>query len=267
MLQRSQVSGVALYMSKVKVPSVSQSVSEWVSQWQGHLLSCSGQLKIPISKHPREGMIRKHLLEHQEKWERVKKNYSRSGNRQEIIFKMAAGKQTLLFIFCAIHSTLSNLRCYNCAPCLELDYYWGDPGRWEADCYLDRHCMKISGTVREAFTGLEREVNIRGCPWVSLLTRLEEGCHSTTLELSGLGAVVGEVCFCSTPLCNASSFFPTPSSFVLLIALILCASAHLLNWLEWLFIGFTHEASGERFGRSYSSKQFEEKRCMYLCET
>ena len=29
-------------MSKSKV---TQSVSEWVSQWQGHLLSCSGQLK------------------------------------------------------------------------------------------------------------------------------------------------------------------------------------------------------------------------------
>ena len=28
-------------MSKVKVPSV----SEWVSEWQGHLLSCCGQLK------------------------------------------------------------------------------------------------------------------------------------------------------------------------------------------------------------------------------
>ena len=40
MSQRSQVSGVALCISKVKVPSVSQSVSEW----QGHLLSCSGQL-------------------------------------------------------------------------------------------------------------------------------------------------------------------------------------------------------------------------------
>ena len=42
MSQRSQVSGAALCMSKVKVAWVSQSVSEW----QGHLLSCSGQLKI-----------------------------------------------------------------------------------------------------------------------------------------------------------------------------------------------------------------------------
>ena len=33
-----QVSRVALCMSKVKV-------RQWVSQWQGHLLSCSGQLK------------------------------------------------------------------------------------------------------------------------------------------------------------------------------------------------------------------------------
>ena len=81
--------------------------------------------------------------------------------------------------------------------------------------------------MREELTGFEREVSIRGCPWVSLLarctfflqlftfcktktsdimpdfsktsinciymSRLEEGCHSTTVELSGLGAVVGEV--------------------------------------------------------------------------
>ena len=31
-------------MTKVKVPSVSQ----WLSQWQGHLLSCSGQLKTMV---------------------------------------------------------------------------------------------------------------------------------------------------------------------------------------------------------------------------
>ena len=41
MSQRSQVSRVPLCMSKVKVPWV----SEWVTQWQGHLMSCSGQLQ------------------------------------------------------------------------------------------------------------------------------------------------------------------------------------------------------------------------------
>ena len=41
MFQRSQVSRVALCMSKVKVLWVTESVREW----QGHLLSCSGQLK------------------------------------------------------------------------------------------------------------------------------------------------------------------------------------------------------------------------------
>ena len=42
---------------------------------------CASDFKtFLISKHPREGMIRKHLLEHQEKWERVKTFYSRSGN-------------------------------------------------------------------------------------------------------------------------------------------------------------------------------------------
>ena len=40
MSQRSQVSWVNLWMSKVKVPSV----TEWVTEWQGHLLSSSGQL-------------------------------------------------------------------------------------------------------------------------------------------------------------------------------------------------------------------------------
>ena len=39
--QRSHVFRVALCMSKVKVPWLTDSVS----QWQGHLLSCSGQLK------------------------------------------------------------------------------------------------------------------------------------------------------------------------------------------------------------------------------
>ena len=42
MSQRSHVSRVALYVSKVKVPWVTQ----WLSEWQGHILSCSGQLKI-----------------------------------------------------------------------------------------------------------------------------------------------------------------------------------------------------------------------------
>ena len=39
MSQRLKVSRIARCMSKVKV-------TDWVSQWQGHLLSCSGQLKI-----------------------------------------------------------------------------------------------------------------------------------------------------------------------------------------------------------------------------
>ena len=51
MSQRSQVSRVALCMSKVKVLSVSESVSESVSQWQGRLLSCSGQLKTEALKN------------------------------------------------------------------------------------------------------------------------------------------------------------------------------------------------------------------------
>ena len=35
--------------------------------------------------------------------------------------------------------------------------------------------MKISGVVQDAF-GYGNQVSVRGCPWISLLTRLEEGC-------------------------------------------------------------------------------------------
>ena len=94
-----------------------------------------------------------------------------------------------------------NLRCYSCTPCTEFDYFVGDPGRWEQDCVLDRYCMKISGVVTDLY-GYGREVAIRGCPWVSLVTRLEEGCQKTTVELSGLGSVTGEICFCQGHLCN-----------------------------------------------------------------
>ena len=98
----------------------------------------------------------------------------------------------------------SNLRCYSCATCTEFDYFGGDPGRWEQDCLLDRYCMKISGVVTDLY-GYGREVSIRGCPWVSLVTKLEEGCQKTTLELSGLGSVTGEICFCQGHLCNGGS--------------------------------------------------------------
>ena len=59
--------------------------------------------------------------------------------------------------------------------------------------------MKISGTVgfdenpflllfkkkkvREDFTGFEREVSIRGCPWVSLLTRFSQTAEIPALIL------------------------------------------------------------------------------------
>ena len=48
--------------------------------------------------------------------------------------------------------------------------------RWEMDCPLDRYCLKVSGTVVDAY-GYGRQVAVRGCPLISLLTRLEEGCH------------------------------------------------------------------------------------------
>ena len=33
--------------------------------------------------------------------------------------------------------------------------------RWELDCPLDRHCMKISGYVQDNVYGYGREVSIR----------------------------------------------------------------------------------------------------------
>jgi hypothetical protein len=42
-------------------------------------------------------------------------------------------------------------------------------------------CLQISGTTTDIF-GYRREVSIRGCPWVSLLTRPEEGCTGTALD-------------------------------------------------------------------------------------
>ena len=37
----------------------------------------------------------------------------------------------------------SNLRCYSCSPCNELEIYAGDVTHFEQDCYLDRYCMKV----------------------------------------------------------------------------------------------------------------------------
>ena len=41
--------------------------------------------------------------------------------------------------------------------------------------------LQISGITTDVF-GYRREVSIRGCPWVSLLTRPEVGCTGTSLD-------------------------------------------------------------------------------------
>merc|ERR1712227_195718 len=96
-------------------------------------------------------------------------------------------KDLLLVIigYMSIQDAGCNLRCYSCAPCTEWDYTsrWTYPGRWEMDCPFDRYCMKISGVVQDAF-GYGNQVSVRGCPWISLLTRLEEGCTSNIKSLS-----------------------------------------------------------------------------------
>lgn len=50
--------------------------------------------------------------------------------------------------------------------------------------FKDNHIksiFKISGISTDLF-GYKREVNIRGCPMLSLITRLEEGCTGTGME-------------------------------------------------------------------------------------
>ena len=127
----------------------------------------------------------------------------------------------ILLILLPILSVNSNLRCYSCLTCTEFDLFGGDLGRWEQDCLLDRYCMKIAGVVTDLY-GYGREVSIRGCPWVSLVTKLEEGCQRTTLELSGLGSVTGEICFCQGHLCNKGGKIETEVFvFVFCILLVL----------------------------------------------
>ena len=72
---------------------------------------------------------------------------------------------------------------------------------FQADCYLDRYCMKISGATTDIF-GYRQEVAIRGCPWVSLLANFEEGCTQSAIAVAGAGLVEGTVCLCRDHLCN-----------------------------------------------------------------
>ena len=72
--------------------------------------------------------------------------------------------QRMVLVVVSLSSLVrANLRCYSCAPCNEMDYYssWSDLTRWELDCPLDRHCMKISGYVQDNVYGYGREVSIR----------------------------------------------------------------------------------------------------------
>ena len=164
----------------------------------------------------------------------------------------------------------SNLRCYSCSPCNELEIYAGDVTHFEQDCYLDRYCMKvrriwqlskinrknswnhfwqkqfqISGITEDIF-GLRREVSFRGCPWISIFTRLEEGCTGTSLEgiiilriffqksflkfflVAGLGLVQGVVCFCQGHLCNGAISTSVPISMLSSIVSILLY--FLISW-------------------------------------
>ena len=65
------------------------------------------------------------------------------------------------------------------------------------------------------------QVSVRGCPWVSLLTRLEEGCTSQLLDLAGVGRVQGEVCLCGSHLCNSAHISRTHPHYYLLVMLLI----------------------------------------------
>eukprot|EP00094_Tigriopus_californicus_P003597 TCALIF_03460-PA protein Name:"Protein of unknown function" AED:0.52 eAED:0.52 QI:0/0.33/0/0.5/0.33/0.25/4/0/110 len=57
----------------------------------------------------------------------------------------------------------ANIRCYSCAPCHEFEHFAGDLSYFERDCFLDRSCMKITGTARDEY-GYEREALVSsGC--------------------------------------------------------------------------------------------------------
>ena len=47
-------------------------------------------------------------------------------------------------LVCLVRLASSNLRCYSCYPCNELEFFAGDVRHFEADCYLDRYCMKVN---------------------------------------------------------------------------------------------------------------------------
>ena len=49
----------------------------------------------------------------------------------------------LFFVLVFVTYVDSNLRCYSCSPCNELEIYAGDVTHFEQDCYLDRYCMKV----------------------------------------------------------------------------------------------------------------------------
>ena len=57
--------------------------------------------------------------------------------------KLSWALKVLIFLVCEFSSVRSNLRCYSCLPCNELEYFAGDVRHFEADCYLDRYCMKV----------------------------------------------------------------------------------------------------------------------------
>ncbi|XP_059081456.1 uncharacterized protein LOC131879217 [Tigriopus californicus] len=128
-------------------------------------------------------------------------------------------KSSALWIFfLSLDLIEANIRCYSCAPCHEFEHFAGDLSYFERDCFLDRSCMKITGTARDEY-GYEREVSVRGCPVISGLTNLEQGCTETSFQMLGIGWIQGNLCFCDGHLCNTSDWNTRISILVILSCL------------------------------------------------
>nr|XP_040583692.1 uncharacterized protein LOC121132357 [Lepeophtheirus salmonis] len=125
-----------------------------------------------------------------------------------------------IVLLCQLFGVDGNLRCYSCAPCDEFEYFAGDISRFQTDCLLDRHCLKISGTTRDIY-GYEHTISVRGCPFSFLFPKLQEGCTSSTFSVAGFGEIVGDFCLCSDHLCNSSPAVDTKKTIMILSIYIL----------------------------------------------
>ncbi|CAB4061185.1 unnamed protein product [Lepeophtheirus salmonis] len=105
-----------------------------------------------------------------------------------------------IVLLCQLFGVDGNLRCYSCAPCDEFEYFAGDISRFQTDCLLDRHCLKISGTTRDIY-GYEHTISVRGCPFSFSLSKIARRLYLIHI-------------FCGWIWRNSWGFLPLLGSFV-----------------------------------------------------